>query len=114
MVRKLKVESVYKDEEEDEVKNEVAEPITEEVKTEEVEEVKTEEVEIPKTQNKPKTKGIAMTITEKTLQQVQCTACGKYMSSSNLRYSHPKYCLTRNVKETPTEIPIPNLKVKKR
>ncbi len=69
------------------------------------------EIEVEKTQAKPNTKGITMPISEKTLQQVQCSACGKYMSQSSLRYSHPKYCLKRNIIETPTEIPIPNLKV---
>ena len=34
------------------------------------------------------------------------------MSEKNLRYSHPKYCLERTAIETPTEIPIPNIKVK--
>ena len=34
------------------------------------------------------------------------------MSEKNLRYSHPKYCTERYTIETPTEIPIPKLKVK--
>ena len=29
-----------------------------------------------------------------------------------MRYGHPKYCLERTVIDTPTEIPIPKLKVK--
>ena len=53
-----------------------------------------------------------MSITSKTLEQVQCTACLKYMSEKNLRYSHPKYCLERTTIETPTEITIPKLKIK--
>ena len=53
-----------------------------------------------------------MPITKKTLDQVQCSACLKYMSEKNLRYSHPKYCLERTIIDTPLEIPIPKLKVK--
>ena len=34
------------------------------------------------------------------------------MSEKNLRYSHPKYCLERSTIDTPSGIPIPNLKVK--
>ena len=108
----MKVVPVYNEEDEDEVKNEVEEPIAEQVEEVIIEEVKTEEVEVEKPQAKSKTKGITMPITEKTLQQVQCSACGKYMSQSNLRYSHPKYCVERNTIETPTNIPIPNIKVK--
>ena len=61
---------------------------------------------------KNKTKGIDMPITKKVLEQVQCSACLKYMSEKNLRYSHPKYCLERTIIDTPIEIPIPKLKVK--
>ena len=71
-----------------------------------------EHVTPPKEINKNKTKGIDMPITKKTLEQVQCNACLKYMSEKNLRYSHPKYCLERSTIDTPSEIPIPNLKVK--
>ena len=66
----------------------------------------------PKEINKNKTTGIDMPITKKTLDQVQCSACLKYMSEKNLRYSHPKYCLARTIIDTPLEIPIPKLKVK--
>ena len=54
-----------------------------------------------------------MPITKNTFEQVQCNACLKYMSEKNLRYSHPKYCLERSTIDTPIEIPIPKLKVKK-
>ena len=79
----------------------IIEPIIEQVKEEIVE----------ATVTKIKTKGIDMPITKKTLEQVQCSSCKKYMSEKNLRYSHPKYCLERYTIETPTEIPIPNIKV---
>jgi len=133
MVRKINIESVYNDDIEDEaeIKNEVEEAIVEEVKEVEIEqEIEKEEEEVieplrskafsrseeyvtpPKEINKNKTKGIDMPITKKTLEQVQCNACLKYMSEKNLRYSHPKYCLERSTIDTPSEIPIPNLKVK--
>ena len=75
MVRKIKIESVYNDDIEDEVeiKNGVEEAIVEEVKEVEIEkEIETEEEEVlasvtpPKEINKNKTKGIDMPITQKT------------------------------------------------
>ena len=53
-----------------------------------------------------------MPITKKTVDTVQCNLCKKNRSEKNLRYSHPRYCLERTTIEPPTEIPIPNIKVK--
>ncbi len=122
MVRKRKIEPVYNDvEDEVEIKNEVEEPIVEKVEEaiveniKEEEEIEIQEAEIVKQKEpiKHKTKGITMPITKNNIEQVQCSSCKKYMSEKNLRYSHPTYCLERYTIDTPTEIPIPNIKVKK-
>ena len=119
MVKQFKIEPVYKDESDDEVevKNEVEEPIAPVEIEAVVEQEESKDIEIiehatPNEVIKNKTKGIDMPITKKVLEQVQCTACLKYMSEKNLRYSHPKYCLESITIETPTEIPIPKLKIK--
>ena len=83
MTRKIKIEPVYNDDVDDEVeiKNEVEEAIQEEVIEVEKEEIEKEEEIEPKEINTNKTKGIDMPITKKTIDQVQCNLCSKYMSS---------------------------------
>jgi type IV secretory pathway VirB10-like protein len=53
-----------------------------------------------------------MSTTDKIVQQVQCLACGKSMSATNLKYSHAQYCTERNQEPKPEEIPAPEIEVK--
>jgi hypothetical protein len=50
-----------------------------------------------------------MPTTDKIVQQVQCSSCGKSMSAKNLKYSHAQYCTERNQEPKPAEIPVPQI-----
>jgi hypothetical protein len=114
MVRKMKIESIYKDEEIEEA------PALEELEVSESESEHENPEVTPEKENKEeiiyntksKNKYLDMPTTEKTLEQVQCNLCSKFMSAKNLRYSHPKYCLQRDMLEKPEEIPIPKMNIK--
>ena len=49
--------------------------------------------------------------TSKTIEQVSCQACGKFMSAKNLRYAHKKYCTAQAPEEPPPEITTPEVQV---
>ena len=44
-----------------------------------------------------------MPTTSKTLEQVECQACGRKMSAKTLKYSHARYCKELKDKEPPQE-----------
>jgi hypothetical protein len=124
MVRKIKVVDVYSQETEQEQEPETErpeeetpeEPTTLELKNEvipeeEEEEEEEQEPEPPKSRKKKQV--VEMPTTEKTVQQVQCSACGKSMSAKSLRYSHAKTCTERSQEPEPVEIPAPKIEPKK-
>ncbi len=122
MVRKIKIVDVYEQQEEaaaepNEQTNEQTneeEEVVEEPQTQEpaIEEATEESEEMRAT--KPAKQMLAeMPTNEKTLQQVECQACGRKMSAKILKYSHARYCSARDPEEQPEDIPIPQLKIKK-
>ena len=59
----------------------------------------------------PSPKPIDMNTTSKTVEQVSCQACGKFMSVKNLRYAHKKYCTAQAPEEPPPESTAPEVEV---
>jgi len=59
----------------------------------------------------PSPKPIDKNTTSKTIQQVSCQACGKYMSVKNLRYVHSRYCTARAPEEPPPKITTPEVPI---
>ena len=59
----------------------------------------------------PSPKPIDMHTNSKILEQVSCSACGKFMSAKNLRYAHKKYCTERAPDEPPPEITTPDVEL---
>jgi hypothetical protein len=104
MVRKIKVSSIYEEKPEpeateeapDEETSEQAEPPPEPVVEAKVESEYSSEDEQPiviPTKTKPAKKPMLdMPTTSKTLEQVECQACGRKMSAKTLKYSHARYC----------------------
>jgi hypothetical protein len=114
MVRKIKVVDVYSQEDEQEqepeterVEEETPLELKNEVIAEEEEEEEEQEPEPPKSRKKKQV--IETPTTEKTVQQVQCSSCGKSMTAKSLRYSHAKYCTERSQEPEPA----PKIEVKK-
>jgi hypothetical protein len=106
MVRKIKVVDVYSQEDEQEqepeterVEEETPLELKNEVIAEEEEEEEEQEPEPPKSRKKKQV--IETPTTEKTVQQVQCSSCGKSMTAKSLRYSHAKYCTERSQEPEP-------------
>jgi hypothetical protein len=122
MVRKIKIVEVY--EQQKEAAEEPNEQTNEQTNEEEemVEEPETQELAIEEATEEPEKMRVTkpakqmlaeMPTTEKTLQQVECQACGRKMSAKVLKYSHARYCSARDPEEQPEDIPIPQLKIKK-
>ena len=114
MVRKIKVIDVYEAEEttranEDEQQEQANEPIEAQEPEAAINETSadTEVDAAAAAVEEPNPKPIDTKTTSKTVQQVSCQACGKYMSLKNLRYVHSRYCTARAPEEPPPKITAP-------
>ena len=121
MVRKIKVvdiapveETTRDDEQEQEQEQEQAIEPTETKEPEAaIDETSadTEEGAAATAVEEPSPKPIDVNTTSKTIEQVSCPACGKFMSVKNLRYAHQKYCTHRAQEEPPPEITTPDVEL---
>ena len=118
MVRKIKVIDVYEAEEttranEDEQQEQANEPTEAKEPEAAIDETSadTEEGAAAAAVEEPSPKPIDKNTTSKTIQQVSCQACGKYMSLKNLRYVHSRYCTARGPDEPPPKITTPEVQI---
>ena len=117
MVRKIKVVNICATEETTRADEDEQEQAIEPTETKEPEaaidetSADTEEGAAATAVEEPSPKPIDMNTTSKTIEQVSCQACGKFMSVKNLRYAHKKYCTERAPEEPPPEITTPEVEI---